>query len=74
MKYVSDMNYEDMPDYAKIRKIFLDGLKSEGVKLDAPLSFTKPLEPQNGEARKSMYQVTFLSINSINSKMNSIFF
>lgn len=53
LKYVSEMKYEEIPDYNKVRKLFLDGLKSEGVKLDSPLSFTKPLEQQNGEMKKT---------------------
>jgi hypothetical protein len=47
-KYVSELEWNEAPDYNKVRKMFLDGLKLEGVKLDAPLCFTKPMEPQNG--------------------------
>lgn len=52
MNYVSELQYEEVPDYAKARKIFMDGLKAEGVKFDSPLSFSKPLEQQNGEPKK----------------------
>ncbi|KAE8741963.1 hypothetical protein FOCC_FOCC012523 [Frankliniella occidentalis] len=52
VKYVSEMGFEDEPDYSKVRKMFLDGLKSEGVKFESPLSFTKPLEQQNGDTKK----------------------
>ncbi|KAK3910563.1 Nucleosomal histone kinase 1 [Frankliniella fusca] len=52
VNYVSEMSFEAEPDYSKVRKIFLDGLKSEGVKFESPLCFTKPLEQQNGVTTK----------------------
>lgn len=50
--YVSKMEFEEAPDYVKVRNMFMDGLKKEGVKFESPLSFTKPLEQQNGESKK----------------------
>lgn len=59
MKYVSEMQYNDAPDYSKVKKMFIDGLKVEGVKLDSPLRFTKPLEQQNGVSKVKKGTIVF---------------
>lgn len=52
VKYISKMEYNENPDYPKIRKFFLDGLKSLGKSDSGALEFAPA--PAKGKAAKNV--------------------
>jgi vaccinia related kinase len=52
VKYVGQLDYDENPDYPKVRKFFLDGLKTLGKPDSGPLEFTEAVS--NGKAEKNL--------------------
>lgn len=53
LQYVSNLEYDEKPDYKLIRKYFADALKSMGVAAKEKIDFNKELMPGSTRKRQS---------------------